>query len=615
MALPVAFRGFAEPGNDNCSIQFSGTPCKNFNILATETIVDPKDNRPKLVLSNFAAREIGSIVIVDPETGTGEHFVLPKGAGAWGLVNWHNEKLIIGTCTVQAYLHVFDLLKREFVETIESKGESYFWQMGLASDDKIYGGTYPGCTLTQYDPKTNIFKNLGKVSDNPGNLYSRPIFCEAPGYVFIWYGFDTKGVKVYDLAKGTFADFGNPNDQIKEVNKKFICLENEGQLSFYDAKTLKPIKKGKKKLANHTIKIQNGETLGYKTLSNGWIAGVRGQEYFVATLPSNKKDRLVTLPIELKRIPVEALPTNIHTILFDRDGKLWGACGFGQTIFSYDLTTKEYWNSPSVCNAMGEVYGMAFAKEKLFLSAYVGGDHIVYDPRKEWNQLDNVNPKTLTSVAPALIRPFGRSVVGPDGNIWTGWWAKYGTYGGGISCINSDTYEVQHWYDPIPQQAVSGVTADHQYVYFTTNGQANGLSVNKEVRCHFVVWEPGKGIIHDLEMNPGDGLNQAIVASGGKVAFGMKDKVLIFDAKKREVTNTIHLNAGKDCFWMISIRDGLVGVFCDNQYCEIDVESGSRTDLCTLPGNDAMAAVSPKGEIYFSIRSKLYLLKRNRKNE
>lgn len=612
MALPVAFRGFAEYNNDECSIQFIGTPCRNFNILATTTIVDPIDNRSKFVLSNFAARETGSIVIIDPETGKGEHFVLPKGAGAWGLVNWHNEKLIIGTCTVQAYLHVFDLAKREFVETIEADGEIYFWQMGLGSDDKIYGGTFQGCALTRYDPKTNVFENLGRVSDNPKNLYTTHVNCNAPGYVLVWYGFDKKGVKVYDIAKGTFADIGHPDDKIKEANPKFICLENEGKFSFYDAVSLEPIESREKELANETIKIQNGEAIPYKELGNNKITGVRGQDYFITSLPSDKEERLKPVSIELKRIPVEALPTNIHTIVFDKNGKLWGACGFGQTIFSFDPDTKEYWNSSTVCNNGGEVYGMVYTKDKLYLSAYAGGDHVVYDPSQPWNQLENKNPVTLTAVAPALIRPFGRSVLGPDGNVWTGWWGYYGVYGGGLSCINTDTNEVQHWYDPIPHQAVSGVAADKGYVYFTTNGQANGLPYNNEVRCHFVVWKPGKGIVHDIEMGKGEMLNQAIVASGGKVAMGMKDKVLIFDAKKRKITHTIDLNTGKDCFWMISIKEGLIGVFCDNKYCEINTEKGTRTELCTLPGNDAMAAVSPKGEVYFSIRSKLYLLNRKR---
>jgi hypothetical protein len=38
-------------------------------------------------------------------------------------------------------------------------------------------------------------------------------------------------------------------------------------------------------------------------------------------------------------------------------------------------------------------------------------------------------------VGPAFILPHARSVIGADNNIWSGWWANYGTYGGCISRI------------------------------------------------------------------------------------------------------------------------------------------------------------------------------------
>ena len=608
LTLP-GIQSFAKSDPGLYSSTLLGSPCRNFNILATESIIDPVDNQPKFVLSNFVAGGTGNIIIIDPISGKGESYTLPSGAGAWGLVNWHNKKLVVGTCTGQAYLHVFDLAKRKFSEPVISKGESYFWQMGLASDGKVYGGTYPGCTLTQYDPETSEFKNLGKVSDNPKNQYSRPVFCDAPGWVFVTYGFDTKGVKVYDISKGIFEDFGKSNDTIREVNSRFICLENNGQLSFYDAKTLEPIEDRKSELTNNSIKIQNGQNIGYRRLTPDLVAGVRGQDYFITKHPANAEAPEKPVNISLKRIPIEAPPTSIHTLASDKNGVIWGSCGFGQTIFSFNPATKKYWNSSGVCNNGGEVYGMVFSKEKLFLTAYAGGDHIVYDPKKEWNQLDNVNPKTLTSVSPELIRPTGRSVVGPDGDIWTGWSAKYGTYGGGLSRIDTDTQEVKSWYDPVPHQAVAGLASDNQYLYFTTNGQASGLSYNNNVKCHFVVWKPGEGIVHDIEMQNGETLNQAIAVSGDKVAVGIKNKILIFDPSKLKTVNSVELNTKKNCSWMIQAGQSIIGAFCGNEYHEVNVDKGTTKKLCSLPGSVSMATVTPDGEVFFSVNSKLYILK------
>ncbi|MGN6492034.1 MAG: hypothetical protein ACTHLE_08580 [Agriterribacter sp.] len=598
---------------DMCVAEFLVAPCRNFNFLSAKTILDPFDGKNKYVLSNFAGNETGSIIIIDPVSGKGENLMLPIGAGAWGLVNWHNEKLIIGTCTEQAYLHVLDLKTRKFAEPIISPNETYFWHMALGADDKVYGGTYPGCTMTQYDPKTNTFRNLGKLTDNPKNQYSRPVYANKHGYVFIWYGFDTSGVKVYHIAKDAFEDFGNPGDTLKEVNDDYVCLENKGKLFFYDAKTLQPIEgKGENDLPIRHIKIQNGQWVGYIPIGDGLIAGLRGQEYFITQAPNPAEDYHKTIPVELKRIPVEALPTAIHTLISDENGKLWGSSIFGQTIFSYDPTTGQYWNSSGVCNGGGEVYGMVFQKGKLYMSSYVGGELTIYDPREEWNQVDNKNPKTLGNVNPDLIRPEGRSVTGPDGNVWTGWSAKYGVYGGGLSCVNTQTNEFKKWYDPIPNQQIAGLAADKNHLYFTTNGGASGLSYNKETKCNFAVWHPENGLVHRIEMNEGVVLSNAIIACGNKIAFSTQTNIQVYDPATKKIAHTIEMNTKDRCGWLIPIKKDIVGAICGSEYVEVNISNGKQKKICDLPGFSSMGTITPKGDVYVTIKSKLYRIKKAR---
>lgn len=588
--------------------EYVASPCRNFNILARTSVIDPYDNREKFVLSNYADGETGNIVLIDTQTGKGENFPLPVGAGAWGLVNWHNRKIIVGTCTEQAYLHVFDLKTRKWAEPIVSKGESYFWQMGLASDNKVYGGTYPGCTLTQYDPETNEFRNLGKVSDNPENQYSRPVYCQAPGYVFVWYGFNTEGIKAYHLDSGRFSDFGQPGDKIKEVNSEFICLENKGQLSFYDAGTLQPAAAHlyENKLPKTHIRIGNGEYCSFIRLSDGRLAGVRGQDYFITDAPENDEGYSKPMPVKLKRIPVDPPPTTIMSLTHDAQGKIWGSCGFGQTIFSFDPRSKKYWNSAAVCSNGGEVYGMVFVKKKLYLSSYVGGDLTVYDPAAPWNQIDNKNPKLIGSVAPALIRPEAKSVLGPDGNVWTGWSAKYGTYGGGLSSVDPATQQLQSWYDPVPNQQIVGIAADGQYIYFTTNGGASGLPYNKDVQCHFVVWKPGTGIVKDIVFEKGETLNHALLAMDGIVALACRDQLQIFDPVSMTFTHKVHVG------WtdlLVRLKKDRMGVFGVNALLSVDVKTGKAEEVCKLPGETGAATVLPDQTIYFTHKSKLFRLR------
>jgi len=575
--------------------KYLGQPCRNFNILATTIITDPLDGREKFVLSNFAAGETGNIIVIDPESNKGESYTLPVGAGAWGLVNWHDEKIIVGTCTEQAYLHVFDLKTRTFSKPVVSEGETYFWQMATASDDKIYGGTYPGCTLTQFDPKTNTFRNLGKVSENPKNLYSRTVLTGAPGYVFITYGFEEPGVAYYDIKKDILGKLGNPGDTIKAANATFVCLENNGTHRFYAAKDLSPMED-----ADGTLEKQLGVSgKNPNQLSDGRIAGVKGQEYYVL-----EKQRALKAE-DLKRIPVDATPTEILNLTSDQKGLIWGSCGFGMTIFNYNPKNKKYWNSATLSNTGGEVYGMVFYKEKLFTTAYSGGEHSVYDPSQPWNAFDNVNPKMFATVKPKLIRPVGRTLMGPDGGIWTGWSAAYGVYGGGLSRVEPDTLKMDYWYDPVPNQQVAGLTADDKYLYFTTNGGASGLSYNSDIHCHFAVWKPGTGIVRDIVLQKGETPGFGVLAHGNIVALVINKEIRIYDPVKDDFVRTISLE-GKGCSWLIPLDKKHIGAFAGKTLYAVDIFTGTKTILCDLPGNVSAAMTDQKGRIYFSVKSKLY---------
>lgn len=582
-----------------------GQPCRNFNILATEVVTDPLDGREKFVLSNFAMGGTGSIILIDAATGKGETFELPAGSGAWGLVNWNNEKLVIGTCVDQAYLHVFDLKAHTWAETLESPGEQYFWKMTLGSDGKVYGGTYPGCGLMQYDPLTHSLVRLARVSDNEQNLYSRPVWGEAEGSIFIQYGFATNGNKVYRIASGEFIPFAGPGEEIQEVCNEFVCTKKDERLRFYDPQTLQELDPEgmEKRLSLNAIKLVNGQKVSVKRLPSGKLAGVRGQDYFIVDAPASAAEWQQPVDVELRRIPAEAPPTAIHTLQMDAAGNVWGASGFGQTIFRLNPENGQFWNSPAICNRGGEVYGIVSTNDKLFFSSYVGGDHIVYDPAAPWDQLNNVNPQTLHSVAPQLIRPEGRSVLGPDGAVWTGWSAQYGTYGGGLSRIDPQTMEVTSWYDPIPEQQVAGLAGDDDYIYFTTNGGASGLAY-REVNCHLGVWKPGTGLIHQEVFSPSERTGKAIVALGGEVLLGVGKALRIFDKQKLELTGTISLL--EPCSWLVALNERKAAVFSGKRLGELDMGTREITWVAELPGQVNAAAATASGELYFAVGSTVF---------
>ncbi|GGD52450.1 WD40 repeat domain-containing protein [Paenibacillus nasutitermitis] len=569
-------------------------PCRNFNILGSTTIVDPKDGREKIVLSNFAAGAVGNVILMDSMTGEGESIQLPGDHGAWAILNVNNEKLLIGTCSKFGYLHSLDLKSRTWAEPLRDENESYIWNLTLGSDGMVYGGTYPGCSLLRYNPQKHTLENLGRMSDNPKNIYSRYVYGDVPGYILISGGFDAPFLASWNIETHRLKQFASLDTVgvVQQITSEYICVgsgkDNE-KLSFWDPNSFAP-------LDDSTFKDKRMASKGLM-LKDDRLLRVRGQDYYTF---ENEEDQP-----DYKRIPTSAPATEIHTITSDAEGTIWGACGFGQTIFYYKPEDKSYWNSSQITSSGGEVYGMSFHQNKLYMSAYAGGDHIVYDPSKPWDELNNVNPKTLNSVSPQLIRPTGRTVVGPDGGVWTGWSAKYGKYGGGLSRIDPSTEEVLSWYDPIANQQIAGLSADDTFIYFTTNGGASGLTYNQDVRCHFVVWSPEGRIVHKQPF-PKDIVLRNVIAAGGRVLVNAGEHIQIFDPSQMAFVKNITI--GEACSCMLETDHGYVLAFCKNHVYRIHCITGEFEPISDLPGSVGTAAITPDGTVYFAHATVLYRL-------
>lgn len=578
-----------------------GEPCRNFNILNYIEVIDPMDGRQKLALSNFAAGSTGSVILVDPVSGEGENIVLPGDSGAWALLNLNDERLLVGTCAEYGYVHSLDLATRTWAEPLRIESETYIWNFALGSDGMVYGGTYPGCMLLRYDPQQHALTSVGRASDEEGNLYCRQVRGGVPGWILTSGGFDKPFMRAYDIKSGQFRDFGIPGAAFRHVSEQGICLEREGELHCFDARTWAPLAPGEaaRLTLPPTFRHPEHSDLRAVSISGERWAGVRGQDYFVTANGEQE--------IELRRIPVEAPSTHIHTLVSDEQGRIWGATTFGQTLFSYDPKSEQYWNSGIVCNNGGEVYGMQFLGCRLFMSAYAGGDHIVYDTSRPWDQLRNINPQTLRSVSPDLIRPTGRTVAGPDGAIWSGWSAKYGTYGGGLSRIDPVSLEVASWYDPIPGQQVAGLDADDRYLYFSTNGGASGLAY-KEEPCHFAVFSPDGEVVSQYELAPEVRAGQVIAAAGSVLIASGRD-LLVYDTRQGEFQPDIQLE--RSISWMVKAGRERVAIFAGENLILLDMRDKSVTPIATLPGTVQAACVTPDLQLYFASGTTLYRLEQS----
>lgn len=571
-------------------------PCRNFNILGIERITDPLDGREKVVLSNFASGSIGNIILLDPITGAGESLALPGDNGAWAVLNLNNEKLLVGTCPDAGYLHCLDLARREWLPPLRDPNELYIWNLALGSDGMVYGGTYPGCVLLRYDPARHVLDNLGRVSDDTGDMYSRNVYGGVPGHLLIAVGYAQPRLILWEIATGQRAPFGKPGATMREINERFICTDTQGVLDFYNPTTFEPLSGDfASALQSKPVPRYAGTSWSVQLSDGAWVA-TRGQQYYVDG--AGAADAGVLRPI-----PTPRPPTRIHTLAADAHGNVWGSAAFGQTIFRYNPTDGEVWNSEVVCDGGGEVYGMVFVGERLFMTAYAGGDHAVYDSRLPWNQVEHINPRALESVAPALIRPDARSVIGPDGNVWTGWWAGYGVYGGGITCVDVNSMQVTRWLDPAGAQSLHGLAADARYLYFITTGRANGLPEKREP-LHFVVWSADGEVVWQREFDAGTSLH-GVAACAGRVVVALDQQLQVFDPAALVFERTIGLDA--PCNMLLAWGDH-IAAFSGKALWRVNPLTGDCARVCELPGEVHAACLTPAGDLFFACGTMLYRL-------
>lgn len=578
--------------------QLLGQPCRNFQILGIGSFTDPIDHRDKVVLSNFAAGGTGNLVIIDTVTGEGEDIKLPGDSGAWAVHNWRHEKLLIGTCGTFGYLHCLDLASREWAEPLRDDDETYIWNLCVGSDGLVYGGTYPGCVLLRYDPAAHRLENVGRMSENTANLYSRMVYGGVPGHILVSCGTADAHLSLWNIESGHVQRFGKPGAAVRGVGEGFICTQAGDEIDCYDSTSFERLDEDLSGQLCDPPAPPNrfgGMRMHVQLPDETWLV-TRGQEFYI-------DDGGEGAPM-LQPIPAARPATHILTIAADDKGILWGAAGFGQTIFRYDPAQDESWNSQVVTDNGGEVYGMACTGGRLFLAAYSGGDHVLYDPAAAWSQLDNQNPVTLESVSPKLIRPSGKSVIGPDGNVWTGWMAAYGVYGGGLSRVNVDSLEMSHWYDPVPEQAVIGLAADAEQLYFITGGEANGLAA-REVAPHFVVWHCDGRIESQQVFEHGTRLT-ALAATAGHVAIVADDAVHVYDTSAAAFGEPLVLPGS--CRHAAALPDGRVALFGETCVWLLSPASGVLAEGGQLPGRVGSLAVTPAGDLFAAIGAQLYRL-------
>ncbi|MDH7601399.1 MAG: hypothetical protein QHI38_04550 [Armatimonadota bacterium] len=612
-----------------------GQPCRAKNVLAKCPVVDRRDGRERLVLTNMNEDTGCELIFVDFEKDTAEVFRAPAGSGSWALMEVPGDRLVVGTFYDGAFM-IFDLKKMEFTNVTKFPGEGYIWNLALGGDGRVYGGTYPGGKLGALNLSTCEVEDCGAGA--PPNLYCRNVSALPDGRIFCHYIQEKPVSLIYDPSSKTYS---SPPDHLanavsgvtwdecfivgsqvfdrdlRPVNPPFpIPADDKGAWSVVPEMTTRDTLFIRQ--ANRFYRFRKGgsalEFVGeveprFQGVSlctkDGWLLGVRGQDYIVVK-PGTKK-------AELRRIPAESGPRPTLFLRADPSGILWGGPHFGQTLFWLDPATGRFENTSTVCDAGGEVYDVAFLNGRVYCVAYAGGDIICYDPAKPWNQIDHVNPRVIASLgAKGYIRPIAGVQVGPDGRLYSGWMAKYGTYGGAVAITEPSTGETELIENPLGEQAVSGVVVGESVLYVGSSLAANGLPNKQGEYARFGIVDPAtKRTVFQEEIEGAVNVRPLCYDPVTKrVAVSVNGKIRFFNTRTRKFLQSLPVDVPNlSCASVSFPGDGYLYYGSDRSVVALNMRTGRCRTLAQAPGKVANVAVGPSGTVYFSCGVDIYAIK------
>lgn len=629
----LALVGAAEaaPG---AGIELLGQPCRAKNVLSGCAVVDRADGRERFAVANMNETGGAEIIYIDFEKDTAKIYPSGVGQGSWGLMEIPGDRLLMPTYH-QGWFAVFDLKKMEYIKTVEFKGEGYIWNAALGGDGRAYGGTYPGAKLCALNLDTYELEDCG--APMPENTYLRSVYSMPDGRILCSFGYVKNGVLIYDPKTKKF----DPLPESMEGVSAGVAWQGYFLAggSAYDGRTLQrvdppypPIPGGKgygsvvaALTSDDTVYLQHGNSI-YKwspgdgepalvadvDLREGWylaaaksgrLLGVRGQDYFVIN-PGDTS-------LNLKPIPAESGPRPTLFLRAAPDGILWGGPTFGQTLFSLDPKTRRVTNTRTISDKGGEAYDAAFYKGAVYAAAYSKGEIIRYDPREPWDQLNHKNPRTIAYLYDkGYIRPIGTIQLGPDGKLYSGWQAKYGTYGGAVAITDPETEQTELIENPLGEQAVAGIALGDGVVYAGTNLTANGLPPKTgEYPSFGIIDLASKQVVYRRVFE--DAKSVCPIAcdnKSGKVAVVTDGRVRIFDARVRGFADT---DAPRPNYGSVAAPgDGCVYYGSGNSLICLEIAAGRHTTVVEAPDKVSSVAVDSKGRIYFSSGVNVYAVKK-----
>ena len=360
--------------------------------------------------------------------------------GAWISTLASNNRIYLGTY-YEGHILRYDIKKDEFVDLGQAlNDETYI--MGLCDDGmgNVYGSTYPGAKLFRMDLKTETIEDLGKFDDE--SLYCRNPHVSKSGKIVTVLGTKQVKVAIYDPKTGEKKVFPYP----KKAAGSLTIFKNDDKDIF--------------------VKLNDKDNDTFMVTDEGLVK-VNSELAVPFTKWFSNDRKLLKITNKSLEIQLPDGTNQLHNLIYESSGlmlwmvhkgpdnKIYGSSALPLRMFRYDPETDQSVNLGNPSTTDGEIYSMTNYNGKLYIASYSGAIISEYDPKKPWNfgfEKSN-NPREIGKIGYGQNRPTSM-ITSINGKIYIASVPTYGETSGALSKFDPETDEFTVWRGIVGEQSV-----------------------------------------------------------------------------------------------------------------------------------------------------------------
>jgi hypothetical protein len=497
------------------------------------------------------------------EQTVNQRYELPTGGGAWATTAVGTD-LYVGTYE-PGDLYKVDTTGTSATKVADVSPDRYIWSLDTAPDGKVYGGTYPGGRVFEYDPGTGVKRDYGVAV--PGEQYVRSIAVDATT-IYAGVGSHAHLIAI-DRVTGAKREILPP----EFTDRTFVAtLALEGGILAAGLSA-----------TGTMLLIDTADPSKYEVVQtpDSFVTAIAvdpaRNDVYLGTRPSGTLRKYDRDTHQLSTLAVPYDGASFGRIFVTGD-QLRGVVT--NTVVTYDLNTGELTGVDLTQAGMPPApeLAMAIAADgpRVYVSGKAGvqvhdlragtstrrflpgeakamtpiGDEIwmsVYTLAYLFRMAPDGNPERVVTIGDEQTRPLDATYAPSEKLLVVGTEPEYGRYGGAVALYNPRTKALDVHRNVIADHSVRSVAVKHGMAYLGSSIN-NGLGTTPRATEARLAGFDLASRTKTWEMVPVPGAKQIVdLVTAGNRIYGLTDTGVLFavDAKTRTVVATTTVAAGQ----------------------------------------------------------------------